>query len=139
MYHASVLCLAHDNMLFGFSCTTTLVPGGAIGVALKSKFPNNAAYAERDGFRLDDLNKLMGIIHCGRSQSHSLGGDFGSQVYNPAIIWFLYACMARSAALRRLICGGISWYSTWASLEKKSCLWNICCRECVYLVLHRGL
>ena len=85
MYHASVPCPAHDNLLFSFSCTTALVPGGAIGVALKLKLPNNAAYAERVGLRLADLNKLMVILHCGRSRSHSLQGDFGSQVYNPAI------------------------------------------------------
>ena len=104
-------------MLFAFSCTTTLVLGGAIGVALKLKFPNNSAYAERDGLRLYDLNKLMAILHCGRSRSHSLEGNFGSQVYNPAIIWFLYVRMARSVALRWCICGGTSWYSTWASLK----------------------
>ena len=101
MYHASVACPAHDKLLFGFSCTTTLVLGGAIGVAVKLKFSNNAAYAEKDGMRLADLNKLMVILHCGRSRSHSLEGNFGSQVYNPAIISFLYVWMARSAALRR--------------------------------------
>ena len=85
MYHPSVPFPAHDNLLFGFSCTTNLVPGGAIGVALKLKFPNNAAYAERDGLRLADLNKLMIILHYGRSQSHSLEGNFRSQVYNPLI------------------------------------------------------
>ena len=58
MYHASVPCPAHDNLLFGFSCTTTLVPGGDIGVALKLKLPNNYAYAERDRLRLADLNTL---------------------------------------------------------------------------------
>ena len=86
MYHASVTFPAHDNLLFAFSCTTTLVPGGAIGVALKLKLPNNSAYAEIDRLRLADLNKLMVIFHCGRSRSHSLEGNFGSQVYNPAII-----------------------------------------------------
>ena len=72
-------------MLFAFSCTTTLVPGGAIGIALKLKLPNNAAYSEIYGFRLVDLNTLMVILHCGRSRSRSLEGNFGSQVYNPAI------------------------------------------------------
>ena len=85
MYHDSVPCTAHDNLLFAFSCTTTLVPGGAIGVALNLKFPNNTAYAERDGLRISDLNKLMVILHCGSSRSHSREGNFGSQVYNPAI------------------------------------------------------
>ena len=88
MYHASVPCPSYDNLLFDFSCTTTLVQGGAIGVALNLKFPNNASYAERDGLRLADLNKLMGILHCGRNQLHSLERNFGSQVYNPEIRWF---------------------------------------------------
>ena len=85
MYHASVPCPAHDNLLFGFSCTTTLVPGGAIGVTLNLKLPNNYAYAERDRLHLADLNTLMVILHCGRIRSHSLEGNFGSQVYIPAI------------------------------------------------------
>ena len=85
MYHASVPCPVHDNLLFAFSCITTLVPGGAIGIALKLKLTNNAAYAERYRLHLADLNKLMVILHCGRSRYHSLEGNFGSQVYNPAI------------------------------------------------------
>ena len=101
MYHASVPCPAHENLLFGFSCTTTLVPGGAIGVVLKLKFPNNTSYAEGDGFRLADLNILMVIFHCDRSRSHSLEGDFESQVYNSAIRLFIFVRMAHSAALCR--------------------------------------
>ena len=85
MYHTSVPYPAHDNLLFGFSCTTTLVPGGEIGVALKFKLTNNAAYTERYGLSLSNLNKLMVILHYGRSRSHSLKGNFVSQVYNPAI------------------------------------------------------
>ena len=117
MYHASVPCPFHDNLLFVFSCTTTLVPGGAIVVALKLNLPNISAYAEREGLRLADLNKLMVLLQCGRSRSHYLEGNFGSQVYNSGIRWFLYVRMARSAALRRYIYGCTSWYSTWAPLN----------------------
>ena len=39
------------------------MPGGARGVALKSKFPKRAAYADRDGFRLAERNKLSVILH----------------------------------------------------------------------------
>ena len=85
MYHASVPCPSHDNLLFAFLCTTTLVPGGDIGVALKLNLTNDAAYAEIDGLRHANLNKLMVILHCGRSRSQSLEENFGSQVYNPAI------------------------------------------------------
>jgi hypothetical protein len=85
MYHASVPCPAHDLRLLAFSCTTTLVPGSTIGVALKSKLPCNVAYADRDGLRLADRNRLIVMLHCGNRRSHSLAGKLGSQVCNPAI------------------------------------------------------
>ena len=84
MYHPSVPCPAHVFLLLDFSCTTTLVPGGAIGVALKLKLPSNAANADSEGFRQDERNKLMVILHCGISLSHSLDGNLGLQVYKPA-------------------------------------------------------
>ena len=63
-----------------------LVHGGAMGVLLKSKFPSSDSYVDSDGFCLAGLNKSNVILHWGRSQSHSLDGNFESQVYNPAII-----------------------------------------------------
>ena len=56
-----------------------------MGVALKSKFPFRAVYADSDGLRLDKRNKLIVMLHCGRIRSHSLDGNLGSHVYNPAI------------------------------------------------------
>ena len=63
-----------------------LVPGGAMGVLLKSKFPNSDAYADSDGLHLDDLNTFNVMLHWGRSRYYSLDGSCGSQVYNPAMI-----------------------------------------------------
>ena len=68
-----------------FLCTTVLVPGGANGVVLKLKLPKNAAYADNEGFRLDDRNKFTVRLRWGRSRSHLLEGNFGSHVYNPVI------------------------------------------------------
>ena len=85
MYHASVPCPAHDLRLLDFSWTTILVPGGAIGVALKSKIPCKAAYADKEGLRLADLKRFMVMLHCGISRSHSLAGTLGSHVCMPAM------------------------------------------------------
>ena len=43
------------------SRTKTLVPGGARGVALKSKFPLMAAWVERLGFVREDRSRLRVI------------------------------------------------------------------------------
>ena len=56
-----------------------------MGVALKSKFPFSAVYAANDGFLRDERNKLIVILHCGRSWSHYLDGKLGSHVYSPVI------------------------------------------------------
>ena len=62
-----------------------LVPGGAMGVLLKLKFLNSDAYADSDGLCLADHNKFNVMLHWGSIRSHSLDGDFGSQVYTPAM------------------------------------------------------
>ena len=85
MYQPSVPCPAQVFLLVDFSWTTTCVPGGAIGVALKSKFPSSAAYADSDGFRRADRSRLIVILHFGSNLSHSLEGNLGSQVYKPAM------------------------------------------------------
>ena len=80
------------------------MPGGAIDVALKLKFPCKAAYADSDVLRLDCHKRL--IVMFDYNLSNSLDGKLSSQVYNPAIRWFLYVQMARSTTLQRWICGG---------------------------------
>ena len=62
MYHPSVPCPANDLLLSVFSWTTTFVPGGAIGVVLKSKLPSSAAYADNDRLRRAGHNKLIIIL-----------------------------------------------------------------------------
>ena len=84
MYHVSVPWSVHNFLLSTFSCITTFVPGGAIGVLLTSKLSSNAAYADNDGLHRNDCNKMIVILHWGRSQSHSLEGNFVSQVNRPA-------------------------------------------------------
>ena len=39
MHHPVTLLRSQDALFLGLACTITLVPGGAIGVALKLKFP----------------------------------------------------------------------------------------------------
>ena len=56
-----------------------------MGVALKSKFPLSSVYADSDVLGLDERNKLMFMLYCGRSWSNSLDENLGSHVYNPAI------------------------------------------------------
>ena len=62
-----------------------VVPGGANGVALKSKLPNLAAYADKDGLRRDDRSKLRVIVAWGINLSHSLAGKFDSHRHKPVI------------------------------------------------------
>ena len=62
-----------------------LVPGGANGVALKSKLPNVAAYADKDGLRRDDRSKLRVMVACGINLSHSFAGKFVSHRHKPVI------------------------------------------------------
>ena len=88
-----------------------LVPGGA-SVALKSKLPNMAAYADKDGLRRDELSKFSVIIAWGINLSHSFAGKFVSHRYKPLIKLFLNMPIARSTALRPWTCGVTSWYFT---------------------------
>ena len=99
----------------GLACSSTLVPVGASRVALKSKLPINAAYAERYRFLLDDLKRFTFSCACGIRRSHSLAGNRVSQRNNPVMRWFLKVLMALSAAFHRCTCGGTSWYLTLAS------------------------
>ena len=50
MYQPSSACVEKEFRLEAALWTKTLVPGGARGVALKSKFPLMAVWAERLGF-----------------------------------------------------------------------------------------
>jgi hypothetical protein len=63
---------------------TILVPGGASGVRLKSKFPKSEACAEREGWMRDDQRRLKVRVACGRRRSHSDSGNFESTVQRMA-------------------------------------------------------
>ena len=85
MYQVSTPCTPQDFRLFGFRCTIVFVPGSASGVALKSKLPYVAEYADVDGFCLDDLSKLIVMFAWGISLPHSLARKFVSQMHNPVV------------------------------------------------------
>ena len=59
MFQPSVLYPAKICLLAGFSCTTTFVTGGAIGVLLKSKIPAKVTYADNEGFFRADLMRFI--------------------------------------------------------------------------------
>ena len=79
--------------LFAFVCATTLVPGGASGVDLKSNSPKTNVCAEMFVLVLEDRNIFRVITACGINLSHSLNGKDGSQDANPALKWDLNVCM----------------------------------------------
>ena len=111
-YHPSVPCGSQDLRCAGFSWIKILVPGGAMGVRLKSKGPSNMVWADIFGFRRAGRNMLSVVVACGMSRSQRWVGKVGSVLQSPAIKWFFHVRMARSAALRRCMCGGTSWKST---------------------------
>jgi hypothetical protein len=52
------------SSFFCFSWIKTFVPGGAIGVSLKSNLPASMLYAETFGFRRDDLTRFNVSVAC---------------------------------------------------------------------------
>ena len=101
MYQPGVPCGAHEVRLAGFACEMILVPGGAIGVLLKSKLPWSWLQAERFGLMREVRSKLSVMTAWGRSLSQRYSGKFLSVLQRPAMKWFLKVRMARSAAFRR--------------------------------------
>ena len=58
------------------SCVMTLVPGGAMGVLLKSKYPPNSISAESFGFDLAGIIRLNAIWACLKRRHHRcIGGE----------------------------------------------------------------
>jgi hypothetical protein len=57
-YHPSVASGSHVCLCPDFSWIRTLVPGGAMGVRLKSNVPSRAVYAEMRGLRRDGRKRF---------------------------------------------------------------------------------
>ena len=73
-YQPSSPCGAHVPRADGFSWMRTRIPGGAIGVRLKSNVPCNCAQADNFGLRRDARNKLSVSSACGSNWSHRCMG-----------------------------------------------------------------
>ena len=58
MYQPSTACVENEGRYEAASWTKTLVPGGARGVALKSKLPLMDVWAERIGFVMEEKIRL---------------------------------------------------------------------------------
>ena len=58
MYQPSTACVENKGRLEASSWTKTLVTGGARGVALNSKFPFMAVWAERLEFVREERSRL---------------------------------------------------------------------------------
>ena len=59
------------------------VPGGAMGVVLKSNVPKICAYADNIGFVIDFINKCIVISACFTIRHHKLIGILLSTDDNP--------------------------------------------------------
>ena len=84
MYHPSTACVEKEGQAEKDSWTKTLVPGGARGVALKSKFLLMDAWAESLGFVREYRSRLIVITAWGMRRSHSWEGNLGLQEASPA-------------------------------------------------------
>ena len=108
MYHPGTARGAQVPRASGSSCTNTRVPGGPIGVRLKSNTPLSCAYAESFGLMRDPRNKFRVVRAWGKRRSHRRNGSSGSVLQRMAIKWFLKVRIARSAALRRCLPASVS-------------------------------
>ena len=77
------------------------MPGGAMGVALKSYRPWICSQADSLGLILDPRSRFRVSSACGMVLSHRLMGNFSSTDAHPAARWFLLVRIALSAALVR--------------------------------------
>ena len=79
MYQLSTPWVENEGRLEAASWNKTLVPGGARGMALKSKLPFMAAWAERIGFVQEERSRLRMSIYWETRRYHSWDGKLGSQ------------------------------------------------------------
>jgi hypothetical protein len=98
--------------LEAFSCASTLIPGGAMGVRLKSYLPWSCSQADNFGLIRDPLSKFKVSLACGIVLSHRRIGKESSMDHHPAFRWLLAVRMACSATFVRWSWGGANWYWT---------------------------
>ena len=79
MCQPSTLWVENEGWLEAASWIKTMVPGGARGVALKSKLLFMAEWAERLGFVREERSRLRVMTAWGMIRSHSWDGKLGSQ------------------------------------------------------------
>ena len=84
MYQPSTACVEKEVRLEAALWTNTLVPGGARGVVLKSKFLLMAAWAKSLGFVQKELSRLRVMTAWGIRRSHYWEGKLGLQEACPA-------------------------------------------------------
>ena len=98
--------------------------------------------------RRDERRRFKVRLHYVIKRSHSLRGKDGSQVTSPEIKCAFHVWMARSAALRRWVCGGSRWNATLnfvnaclmsfthsLSMMCSSGEYPFCC-SCLYVFVH---
>ena len=83
-YHPLTTCVDKEGRLKYDSWTKTLMPGGARGLALKSKFPLMSTWAERIGFVREYQIRLRVITAWGMRRYHYWERKLGSQEASPA-------------------------------------------------------
>eukprot|EP00957_Ditylum_brightwellii_P209123 15360455-Ditylum_brightwellii.AAC.2 len=82
-YHAGRAWYPHDGHLSGCICTNTLVPSGAIGVALKLKHPFIVTSTNNAGFWWHGLSKLCIILLCSTKLHQCVNGNLSGKPANP--------------------------------------------------------
>ena len=79
MYQPSTVWVDNEGRLEAILWIKTLVPGGARGMALKSKLSFMAAWAEMIRFVREARSRLRLRTAWGMRRSHSWDGKLGSQ------------------------------------------------------------
>ena len=103
---------------------STLIPGGAIGVLLKSYGPLNCAQADSFGFILDPRSRFSVNSACGKSLSHIGSGKLEGVVQKLEMRWFVAVWIARSAAFAWWLWGGTSCLVTPWDFRKSLISWE---------------
>ena len=88
--HPMTPCHPHFHRCPGFSCMTTFVPGGTIGVALKSNAPSNCAYTGSFGL-MRDAHMRFNVVSTCISIRHN--GKLGSTGLSTSVLQWNHSWM----------------------------------------------